>query len=113
MIKDSKIVKDFKISNTRYGICLKIIPPSPSITDGKPTLEVILYKEKQNTVNKKEWNYCNIIYGHIINDSKKIIYVSMPVEREYFDLVTSKDVAATKYAISWLQEKSYEDILSM
>ena len=35
------------------------------------------------------------------------------VEREYFDLVTSKDVAATKYAISWLQEKSYEDILSM
>ena len=102
MIKDSKIVKDFKISNTRYGICLKIIPPSPSITDGKPTLEVTLYKEKQN-----------IIYGHIINDSKKIIYVSMPVEREYFDLVTSKDVAATKYAISWLQEKSYEDILSM
>ncbi len=113
MIKDSKIVKDFKISNTQYGICLKIIPPSPSITDGKPTLEVTLYKEKQNTVNKKEWNYCNIIYGHIINDSKKIIYVSMPVEREYFDLVTSKDVAATKYAISWLQEKSYEDILSM
>lgn len=46
MIKDSKIVKDFKISNTRYGICLKIIPPSPSITDGKPTLEVTLYKEK-------------------------------------------------------------------
>lgn len=118
MIKDYKIVKDFKIGNIRYGICLKILLPTSSINDGnntddsKPTLEVTLYKEKQNTINTRKWTYCNIIYGHIINNSNKIIYVSKPAGRD-FDLVASKDAAATEYAISWLQEKSYEDILSM
>ena len=98
-----KIVYTFRVNNNRYGVALSI-----STTPPEGVIEVSGYKDALPFDN---WKPSFMIFGHIINNGEKIIYVGDVGIPEYFNAYTSELMAAEMHAISWLESLKYPQIL--